>query len=225
MTVTAAAATGAMVKHKMTSTPDHMRFEAVHHTIIWCLLQHDTEGSRQVMQSTWSDSILPLAAFTSSKGPSTALNSSRQACAAAASEKDCTVSSASKTSNQQLKGKVQSSMFAFEAANVLLAIASWKLVKAGTIVMSQTGADSAACMEAYQLYCQAAGQLDEIRRKLLPILNTGSTGDLHRGLLSALHFFALGEAQVCCCCCMHTSVVSPTWPLVTSACLCTCQAV
>jgi hypothetical protein len=52
-------------------------------------------------------------------------------------------------------------------------------------------------MEAYQLYCQAAGVLDELRRRLLPALGPQCvSGDLSRELLTALHLYALGEAQV-----------------------------
>ena len=76
-------------------------------------------------------------------------------------------------------------------------VACVQVAKAGSLIMASGGADSGTAMEAYQLYCQAAGVLDELRRRLLPALGPQCIcGDLSRELLTALHLFALGEAQV-----------------------------
>lgn len=164
------------------------------------LLQATAAAAPSILNNSWFDSILPLSAFADSDDSSTSASSStpvqgskwfgsssrkKQAAAAAAAAAAADQSTAAHCG------------FACEAANILLAIATWKLAKAGSLIMTQGGADSATAMEAYQLYCQAAGTVEELRRKLLPQLDASSSGgDLSRELVSALHLFALGEAQV-----------------------------
>jgi hypothetical protein len=166
-------------------------------------LQATTAAAPSILSYSWFEYILPLSVFADTDSSSGTNSSStsvqgskwfgsasrkKQAAAAAAAAASAHQSDASPTG------------FAYEAANMLLAVATWKLAKAGSLVMTQGGADSATAMEAYQLYCQAAGTVEELRRKLLPQLDASSSGgDLSRELVSALHLFALGEAQVSKC--------------------------
>jgi hypothetical protein len=168
----------------------------------WCIffLQATTAAVPSILSYNWLESILPLSAFadsdtSSSSGSSSTYLQGSKWLRSACRKKQAAAAAAAAAAAQQ--SNVAPPGFAYEGANILLAIATWKLAKAGSLIMTQDGADSASAMEAYQLYCQAAGTVEELRRKLLPQLDVSSSGgDLSRELLSALHLFALGEAQV-----------------------------
>jgi len=145
-----------------------------------------------VLRSTWIDTLLPLAAFKADGSSSSSTHAGSKWFGSSSRKKQAAAAAAALAQ----EAPDPPSGYAFEAANILLAVATWKMTKAGSIVGAAAGADSAAAMDAYQLYCQAAGLLDELRRKLLPLVPSSACGDLQRELLCALHYFALGEAQV-----------------------------
>jgi hypothetical protein len=134
---------------------------------------------RRLLVFDWVDTLMPVGSTNSSS------------------------SSSSWWSNKQLGGSADAAAAVsckdvlHEAATLLLAAATWHMVKGAALTSSATadGLGSATAMEAYKQQRTAAGLLQAVQQ-LLPQLVGWLGWDLQQQLLAGLQSLALAEAQV-----------------------------
>jgi hypothetical protein len=135
---------------------------------------------RRSLVFDWADTLLPFSSTTDSSNSSNGWWSNKQ-----------------QAGSNEAAAAVSCKDVLHEVATLLLAAATWHMVKGAELASSATaeGMTSATAMEAYKQQRTAAGMLQGVQQ-LLPQL-VGLLGwDLQQQLLAGLQNIALAEAQV-----------------------------
>jgi hypothetical protein len=135
---------------------------------------------RRSLVLDWADTLLPFSSNNSSSNNSSSWWSNKQ-----------------QAGSNEAAAAVTCRDVLHEVATLLLAAATWHMVKGAELASSATaeGLASATAMEAYKQQRTAAGMLQSVQQ-LLPQLVGWLGWDLQQQLLAGLQSLALADAQV-----------------------------